>query len=157
MRQNLALVIGLQGRFAEAEDAYRDTLARTADRTPDAARTAALDDVRWMLEEVGAPYDTEIIGYDQLKGPAYLAVNPMGKVPAIKTVRFLSLSGNTAGADGVAAGTIDWQTGPVPNIDKVSQVYPGYDSATVNQSQIATPAAKADGRARASAVVKAAL
>jgi glutathione S-transferase len=40
--------------------------------------------VRWMLEEVGQPYDTEVIAYDQLKSERYLAVNPMGKVPAIK-------------------------------------------------------------------------
>jgi glutathione S-transferase len=40
--------------------------------------------VRWMLEEVGQPYETEIIAYDQLKDARYLAVNPMGKVPAIK-------------------------------------------------------------------------
>jgi glutathione S-transferase len=40
--------------------------------------------VRWMLEEVGAPYDTEIVPYDQMKDERYLAVNPMGKVPAIK-------------------------------------------------------------------------
>jgi glutathione S-transferase len=40
--------------------------------------------VRWMLEEVGQPYDTEIIQYDQLKSDRYLAVNPMGKVPAIR-------------------------------------------------------------------------
>ena len=40
--------------------------------------------VRWMLEEVGAPYETQIIGYDQMKSDAYLAVNPMGKVPAIE-------------------------------------------------------------------------
>jgi glutathione S-transferase len=41
--------------------------------------------VRWMLEEVGAPYRTEILGYaDGMKAAAYLAVNPMGKVPAIK-------------------------------------------------------------------------
>jgi glutathione S-transferase len=40
--------------------------------------------VRWMLEEVGAPYETEVIPYDQLKDERYLAVNPMGKVPAIK-------------------------------------------------------------------------
>ncbi len=40
--------------------------------------------VRWMLEEVGQPYDTEVIPYDQLKSERYLAVNPMGKVPAIK-------------------------------------------------------------------------
>jgi glutathione S-transferase len=41
--------------------------------------------VRWMLEEVGKPYRTEILEYaTTLKAPAYLAVNPMGKVPAIK-------------------------------------------------------------------------
>ena len=41
--------------------------------------------VRWMLEEVGQPYETEIMGYaDSMKGPAYLAINPMGKVPALK-------------------------------------------------------------------------
>jgi len=40
--------------------------------------------VRWMLEEVGQPYETEIIPYDQIKAESYLAVNPMGKVPAIK-------------------------------------------------------------------------
>lgn len=40
--------------------------------------------VRWMLEEIGRPYDTEIIAYDKLKDEDYLAVNPMGKVPAIK-------------------------------------------------------------------------
>jgi glutathione S-transferase len=40
--------------------------------------------IRWMLEEVGQPYETEIIPYDQIKGERYLAVNPMGKIPAIK-------------------------------------------------------------------------
>jgi glutathione S-transferase len=40
--------------------------------------------VRWMLEEVGAAYDTEVIAYDQIKSERYLAVNPMGKVPAIR-------------------------------------------------------------------------
>jgi len=40
--------------------------------------------VLWMLEEIGQPYRTEILGYaDSMKSPAYLAVNPMGKVPAI--------------------------------------------------------------------------
>ncbi len=40
--------------------------------------------VRWMLEEVGQPYDTVVLGYaDSMKAADYLAVNPMGKVPAI--------------------------------------------------------------------------
>ena len=41
--------------------------------------------VRWMLEEVGAPYRTELLEYGTtMKAPGYLAVNPMGKVPAIR-------------------------------------------------------------------------
>ena len=41
--------------------------------------------VRWMLEEVGAPYETQILGYGtSMKDPAYLAINPLGKIPALK-------------------------------------------------------------------------
>jgi glutathione S-transferase len=41
--------------------------------------------VRWMLEEVGHPYRTELLEYGTtMKAPAYLAINPMGKVPAIR-------------------------------------------------------------------------
>ncbi|KZE15822.1 MULTISPECIES: glutathione S-transferase family protein [Sphingomonas] len=39
---------------------------------------------RWMVEEVGADYDVEMLGYGgTMKADAYLAINPMGKVPAI--------------------------------------------------------------------------
>ncbi len=41
--------------------------------------------VRWMLEEVGTPYDTVLLDYGTtMKAPEYLAINPMGKVPAIR-------------------------------------------------------------------------
>jgi glutathione S-transferase len=41
--------------------------------------------VRWMLEEVGEPYRTEIIAFGTaMKAPEYLAINPMGKVPALR-------------------------------------------------------------------------
>jgi len=41
--------------------------------------------VRWMLEEVGAPYDTHILDYKTtMKAEPYLSINPMGKVPAIR-------------------------------------------------------------------------
>ena len=41
--------------------------------------------VRWMLEEVGEPYDTELLDYaSTLKQEPYLSINPMGKVPAIR-------------------------------------------------------------------------
>ena len=40
--------------------------------------------VRWMLEEVGQPYRLEVLGFAaEMKAPAYLAINPMGKVPAL--------------------------------------------------------------------------
>jgi glutathione S-transferase len=40
---------------------------------------------RWMLEEVGQPYRVEVLDYaSTMKGPAYLAINPMGKVPALR-------------------------------------------------------------------------
>ena len=41
--------------------------------------------VRWMLEEVGRPYKTELMDYGTaMKAPAYRAINPMGKVPALR-------------------------------------------------------------------------
>jgi glutathione S-transferase len=40
---------------------------------------------RWMLEEVGQPYKVEVLDYaSTMKGAAYLAINPMGKVPALR-------------------------------------------------------------------------
>lgn len=41
--------------------------------------------VRWMLEEVGQPYRTEVLEFGTtMKAPDYLAINPMGKVPALR-------------------------------------------------------------------------
>jgi glutathione S-transferase len=40
--------------------------------------------VRWMLEEIGADYRTEVMDYaSTMKAEPYLSINPMGKVPAI--------------------------------------------------------------------------
>ncbi len=41
--------------------------------------------VRWMLEEVGAEYETVVLGYEgAMKTAEYLKINPMGKVPSIQ-------------------------------------------------------------------------
>ena len=41
--------------------------------------------VRWMLEECAADYTTVALPFGEaMKAPDYLAVNPMGKVPALK-------------------------------------------------------------------------
>jgi glutathione S-transferase len=39
----------------------------------------------WMLEEVGAPYEIQLIRFDkgENRKPEFLAVNPMGKIPTI--------------------------------------------------------------------------
>jgi glutathione S-transferase len=41
--------------------------------------------VQWLLEELGAPYEMKVLDFakSEQKTPAYLAINPMGKVPAI--------------------------------------------------------------------------
>ena len=41
--------------------------------------------VHWMLEETGAPYRFELLNFEthEHKKPAFLAINPMGKLPAI--------------------------------------------------------------------------
>jgi glutathione S-transferase len=40
---------------------------------------------RWMLEEVGQPYRTEVLDYaSTMKTAEYRAINPMAKVPAIR-------------------------------------------------------------------------
>jgi glutathione S-transferase len=42
--------------------------------------------VHWMLEELGQPYDIHLVSFKKGENqrPEYLAVNPMGKVPALK-------------------------------------------------------------------------
>jgi glutathione S-transferase len=41
--------------------------------------------VHWMLEEVGCPYTVRMLQFDTgMRSPTYLAINPMGKVPAIR-------------------------------------------------------------------------
>ena len=41
---------------------------------------------RWMLEEIGEPYDIHLLSLNKgdNRAPEYLAINPMGKVPALK-------------------------------------------------------------------------
>jgi glutathione S-transferase len=41
--------------------------------------------IRWMLEELGEPFDIKYVEYGaEMKSSEYLAINPMGKVPALK-------------------------------------------------------------------------
>ncbi|MDB5459051.1 MAG: glutathione S-transferase family protein [Caulobacteraceae bacterium] len=38
---------------------------------------------RWMLEEVGVPYEAVIVAFGRNRAPDYLALNPMGKLPTL--------------------------------------------------------------------------
>ncbi len=41
--------------------------------------------VRWMLEEVGQPYETRVLDFGpSMKSRDYLEINPMGKVPTVQ-------------------------------------------------------------------------
>jgi peptide/nickel transport system substrate-binding protein len=86
------------------------------------------------------PVGTGPFTLEEFKAQAFtLKASPSywGGEPAIKKVRYLSLSGNQAGADALKAGSIDWQTGPVPDIKSVEKNYPGYRAITVNINQMA--------------------
>lgn len=50
--------------------------------SPDEGRGLARDmPVRWALEEVGQPYDVELVSFAQMKAPAHLARHPFGQIP----------------------------------------------------------------------------
>ncbi|NKE60286.1 ABC transporter substrate-binding protein [Lentzea sp. PSKA42] len=68
-----------------------------------------------------------------------LKANPKywGGEPAVKQIRYLSLSGNQAGVDALKAGSIDWQTGPIPDIKDIEKNYPGYKAITLPLNQVA--------------------
>ncbi|CAL9372990.1 Oligopeptide-binding protein AppA [Streptomyces sp. enrichment culture] len=57
--------------------------------------------------------------------------------PAVKKIRYVALSGNQSGVDALKAGQIDWNTGPVPDIENVEKNYPGYRAITVPMNQAA--------------------
>ncbi|WP_132804763.1 glutathione S-transferase family protein [Tepidamorphus gemmatus] len=52
------------------------------ERSPDRGRGLARDmRVRWVLEEVGQPYDVQPVSFSQMREPAYRALQPFGQIP----------------------------------------------------------------------------
>ncbi|PRY38753.1 ABC transporter substrate-binding protein [Umezawaea tangerina] len=91
-------------------------------------------------DPVKNPVGTGPFLLDEFKAQAFtLKSNPgyYGGEPAVKKVRYLSLSGNQAGADALKAGQVDWQTGPVPDIKDVEKNYPGYKATITPMNQTA--------------------
>ncbi|KAA9090039.1 ABC transporter substrate-binding protein [Microbacterium radiodurans] len=136
--------IGFDGEVA----ADGDSVAFTFDspsyvKGPDILNTVIVPEHLWadvspteFLDE--QPVGTGAFELADFKPQAFtLAANPdyWGGEPELKAIRYISLSGNQAQADALAAGTIDWQTSPVPDIQNVPDRYPGYVNVTANQNQ----------------------
>jgi len=52
------------------------------ERSPDRGRGLARDmRVRWAFEEVGQPYDVQLVSFSEMKEPAHLARHPFGQIP----------------------------------------------------------------------------
>jgi glutathione S-transferase len=50
--------------------------------SPDRGQGLARDmRVRWAFEEVGQPYDVRLVSFEEMKQPAYLALQPFGQIP----------------------------------------------------------------------------
>lgn len=53
--------------------------------SPDKGRGLARDmRVRWALEEVKQPYNVQLVTFEELKQPSYLAIQPFGQIPTYK-------------------------------------------------------------------------
>jgi glutathione S-transferase len=66
-------------------DTYTGKRNSMADLTLYHAAPSRSSTTHWMLEELGQPYDIKLISFKkgENREPDYLAINPMGKVPAL--------------------------------------------------------------------------
>lgn len=52
------------------------------ERSPDRGRGLARDmRIRWALEEVGQPYDVQLVSFAEMKQPAHRSRHPFGQIP----------------------------------------------------------------------------
>ncbi|MEZ0491464.1 ABC transporter substrate-binding protein [Kineococcus sp. TBRC 1896] len=111
---------------------------------PDVLTTVIVPEHLWKdvdpeTDVVEEPVGTGAYTLSDFKGQAYTVeanATYWGGEPQVKTVRYLALSGNQAGADAIAAGTVDWQTGPIPDMANTHQNFPSYDTGSVAQNQM---------------------
>ena len=86
--------------------------------------------VHWMLEEVGAPYETKILSFEKSehKAPEFLAVNPMGKIPR-SCIAAPSLPSRAAICAYLADAFPKAQLAPPPTIRRAAPIIAGCSSA----------------------------
>ncbi|MDT0268049.1 ABC transporter substrate-binding protein [Streptomyces sp. DSM 44915] len=148
LRENEAInSIGFDGETTVVDDTHV-TVAFESTAYMDAAellgRTWIVPEHIWSDVDPATDTMTEPVGtgpytLGEFKAQSFtLTANPnhWDGEPAVKTIRSLSLSGNQAGADALSAGQVDWLTSPVPSLDRVEEVYPGYTSVVANTFQI---------------------
>lgn len=138
--------IGYDGEAVAVDDTHVTfTFAAPAFvKGPDVLGTPIVPEHLWQdvnpTEDVmEKPVGTGAYALGDFKPQAFtLESNPeyWGGEPEVKQIRFLSLSGNQAGADAIAAGTVDWQTGPIPDIQNTNKNFPNYDAYTQWQNQM---------------------
>ncbi|WP_112135677.1 ABC transporter substrate-binding protein [Glycomyces dulcitolivorans] len=137
---------GYDGTAAAVDDTHVTLTFATPmfTKAPDLLSTPIVPEHLWKdvdptADVVEDPVGTGAFTLKEFKPQAYtLEANPdyWGGEPKVKEVRYLSLSGNQAGADAIAAGTIDWQTGPIPDIQNTHENFPNYDAYTQWQNQM---------------------
>ena len=138
--------IGYDGEAVAVDDTHVTfTFAAPAFvKGPDLLGTPIVPEHLWKdvnpAEDVNEePVGTGAYMLDEFKPQAFtLKSNPdyWGDEPKVKQIRFIALSGNQAGADAIAAGTVDWQTGPIPDIQNTNKNFPNYDAYTQWQNQM---------------------
>ncbi|MFI5916807.1 ABC transporter substrate-binding protein [Dactylosporangium sp. NPDC051541] len=138
--------IGYDGTAAAVDDTHVTFTFKTPAfvKGPDVLSTPIVPEHLWKTidptkDVVEKPVGTGAYLLKEFKPQAFTyGANPgyWGGQPKVKTIRFLALSGNQAGADGIAAGTIDWQTGPIPDMQNTHKRFPKYDAYTQYQNQM---------------------
>jgi len=137
---------GYDGTAAAVDDTHVTLTFETPMFTkgPDLMSTAIVPEHLWKdvdptTDVVEKPVGTGAFKLKEFKPQAYTLesnADYWDGAPGVKEIRYLSLSGNQAGADAIAAGTIDWQTGPIPDIQNTHENFPNYDAFTQWQNQM---------------------
>ncbi|WP_309065689.1 ABC transporter substrate-binding protein [Microbacterium sp.] len=138
--------IGFNGTVEKVDDTHVTFTFETPSfvKGPDVLGSVIVPEHIWKdidptKDVVEKPIGTGAYTLGEFKPQAFTFVankDYWGATPELKTIRWVALSGNQAGADGIKAGTIDWFTGPIPDVKNTSKNHPGYEAFTQWQSQM---------------------
>ncbi|MEO3780594.1 ABC transporter substrate-binding protein [Micromonospora sp. B11E3] len=137
---------GFDGTVAAADDTHVTFTFKAPAfvKGPDVLGTPIVPEHLWKASNptkdvVEKPVGTGAYLLKEFKPQAFTyEANPhyWGGEPKVKKIRYVALSGNQAGADAIAAGTTDWFTGPIPDIQHTHKNFPNYEAYTQWQNQM---------------------